>query len=498
MTTADHAGWIERAATLHPTGQLFVDGAYRPAADGETLAVQSPRDGTRIARIAAGKAADVDTAVRVAAATFAERSWAGLAPRDRKRILLAWAAAIEADADHLALLDAVEVGKPVTQALAVDAASTAACIAWYAEAIDKTYGEVAPVGDADLAIVTREPIGVVAAIVPWNYPLIIAAWKIAPALAAGNSVVLKPAEESSLSTLRLAELATEAGLPPGVLNVVTGRGPDAGAALAEHPLVDKLAFTGSGPTGRSLLTRAGASNGKSVSLELGGKSAHIVLADCPDPDAAADAVAAGIFYNAGQTCNAGSRLILDRPIAADFLAAVVSRAEALRPGDPLDPATELGALVSPEHLARVQGWVDRGVADGAQVLTGGEPVEVIPGGSYYPPTVLVGIDNTAAVAREEIFGPVLAVLVVDGADRAVEIANDSPYGLAAGVWTGDLSTGHRAARDLRAGTVWVNTFDATDVMLPFGGFKASGHGRDKSLHALDAYTHLKTTWIHHG
>ncbi len=498
MNRIDHAGWLQRAATTPTNGDLFIDGERHPAISGETLAVRSPRDGAEIGRIAAGGAADVDRAVRSAAAAFADRRWAGMAPRERKRILGDWADAIMADRETLGLLDALEVGKPIAEALRVDVPSTAACIAWYAEAIDKTYGQVAPVGDADLAMITREPMGVVGAIVPWNYPLIIAAWKLAPALATGNSVVLKPAEESSLSTLRLAELAVEAGVPPGVFQVVTGRGAEAGAALAEHPAVDKLAFTGSGQTGRSLLVRAGASNGKTVSLELGGKSAHIVLADCADLAAAADAVAAGIFYNAGQTCNAGSRLIVERPVAREFVAAVVERAEGILPGDPLDPATELGTLVSDRHLDRVRGWVDRAVDDGADVLAGGRAVEPVPGGAYHLPTVLAGLGNTAAINREEVFGPVLGVLVVDGADEAVAVANDSPYGLAGGVWTADLATGHRVARDLRVGTVWVNTFDATDVMLPFGGFKASGHGRDKSLHALDAYTHLKTTWIHHG
>lgn len=493
-----HSDWIERAAQVRPSGAAFIDGERRPARDGETFPSTTPRDGTELTQLAAGKADDVDAAVGAAHRAFDDGRWARMAPRRRKEVMGRWAEAIRADLGDLALLESLDVGKPIGEALRVDVPSAAECIQWYGEAIDKIYGEVGPVADTELAFVTREPVGVVGAIVPWNYPLIISAWKLAPAIAAGNSVVLKPAEDSTLSALRLAELASDAGLPDGVLNVVPGRGPEAGAALAAHHDVDALAFTGSGSVGRSLMGHSAASNAKPVVLELGGKSAHIVLADCPDLDAAADAVAWGFLYNVGQTCNAGSRLVLDRPIAEEFLEMVAERARTILPGDPLHPDTQVGSLVSDTHLERVHGWVERAVAEGATVLTGGRRADVVPGGQYYEPTVLTDVDNSDAIARNEVFGPVLAVITVDGPDEALAVANDSPYGLAGAVWTTDLSTGHRLARRLRAGTVWVNTFDATDVALPFGGFKASGHGRDKSLHAFDAYTHLKTTWIHHG
>lgn len=498
MTELGHDDWLARAQDLTPVGDAFIDGDFRPAHDGETLATTTPRDGTEIGRLAAGKARDVDAAVTAARAAFDDGRWTRTPPRERKRIMARWADTIRGDLDHLGLLESVDVGKPIGETLRVDAPSAAECIDWYGEAIDKLYGDVGPIADTELAFVTREPAGVVGAIVPWNYPLIIAAWKLAPAIASGNSVVLKPAEDSTLSVLRLAELAAEAGLPPGVFNVVPGRGAEAGAALGAHPDVDKLAFTGSGPVGRSLLAGAAASNGKTVSLELGGKSAHIVLADCGDLDAAAEAVVWGILYNVGQTCNAGSRLVVDRTVADDLLERIVARCREIGPGDPLDPATQIGPLVSSAHLDRVTTWVDRAVADGATALLDGRGVEPVPGGHYFGPTILTDITNAAPIAREEVFGPVLSVLPVDGPDDALAVANDSPYGLAGAVWTDDLATGHRVARGLRAGTVWVNTFDATDVSLPFGGFKGSGHGRDKSLYAFDAYTHLKTTWIHHG
>ena len=495
---ATHADWVRRAGELVPEGRAFVDGAFVAAAGGATFPSVSPRDGRVLAEVAACTAADVDRAVAAARAAFEDGRWRRRPPAERKAVMLRWAELLRARADELALLESLEVGKPITDAVAVDVAGAAGCVQWYGEAIDKLYGEVGPVREGALAVVTREPLGVVGAIVPWNYPLIIAAWKVAPAIATGNSVVLKPAEQSSLSALLLARTAVEAGLPPGVLNVVPGLGPVAGEALARHPGVDALAFTGSGETGAHLLSCSAASNAKPVELELGGKSAHVVLADCPDLDAAAEAVAWGIFYNAGQTCNAGSRLVVERPIAAELVERVVAIARGIVPGDPLDPATRLGALVSAEHLATVDGWVRRAESDGAVVACGGVPVEVVPGGAYYPPTVLTGVTNDQPVARHEVFGPVLAVIEADDPAHALAIANDSPYGLAGAVWTADLATAHWMARELRAGTVWVNTFDATDVSLPFGGFGASGHGRDKSLHALHACTRPKTTWIEHG
>jgi len=331
--------------------------------------------------------------------------------------------------------------------------------------------------------------------VPWNYPLIITAWKLAPALATGNSVVLKPAEQSPLTALALAELAAEAGLPAGVLNVVPGYGPDAGEPLGRHPDVDKLAFTGSVEIGRRFLVYAGESNGKAVSLELGGKSPQVVLADAVDLDAAADAIGWGIFYNAGQTCHAGSRVVVAHELADPLAEKLVEFAREFEPADPAAPDTRLCAMISEEHLAGVLGRVQRAASDGAQVLVGGERAQPIPGGAYMLPTVIEAPDPADAIVQEEVFGPVLAIQRADDVEHAIALANGTGYGLAAAVWSSNVSTAHRVARRLRAGTVWVNTFDISSLTTPFGGVKDSGHGRDRSLHALDAYTHLKTTWV---
>ena len=493
MTTYEQ--WRDRAAGLTPRTGLFIDGAFAPAADEATFTTVSPRDGSELAQVSAAATADVDRAVRAARTAFEDGRWAGTSPRHRKDVLLRLSTLIRENLEELALLETLDVGKPIGESLRVDVPSAANCIQWYAEAIDKTYDEIAPTGPGALALVTREPLGVVGVVVPWNYPLIISSWKIAPALAMGNSVVLKPAEQSSLSALLLAELAAEAGIPDGVFNVVPGRGPVAGEALGRHPEVDKIAFTGSTEIGRRFLEYAAQSNGKQVALELGGKSPQVVLADVDDLSAAASAVAWGIFYNAGQTCNAGSRLLADARIVDDLLAEVVKVTEAIATGDPLDPATQMGAIVDQAQLDRVLGYLDLGRAEGGQVVTGGGRIRTESGGYFVAPTVLRDVDNSARVAQEEIFGPVLTTTTFTSEEQAVRLANQTRYGLAASVWTSRLGTAHRVARALRAGTVWVNTFDASDVITPFGGFKDSGSGRDKSLHALDAYSALKTTWI---
>jgi acyl-CoA reductase-like NAD-dependent aldehyde dehydrogenase len=475
--------------------EAFIDGAFVPAADGATFDDVAPRDGTVIASVAAGSAEDIDRAVRAARRSFEAGGWALADPAQRKRVLLRLAELIDEHAEALAQLESADVGHPIGDARNVDVVNARNCFAWYAETIDKVYGEIAPTGADALALIGREPLGVVGAVVPWNYPLIITAWKLAPALATGNSVVLKPAEQSPLTALALAELAAEAGLPAGVLNVVPGYGPDAGEPLGRHPDVDKLAFTGSVEIGRRFLVYAGESNGKAVSLELGGKSPQVVLADAVDLDAAADAIGWGIFYNAGQTCHAGSRVVVAHELADPLAEKLVEFAREFEPADPAAPDTRLGAMISEEHLAGVLGRVQRAASDGAQVLVGGERAQPIPGGAYMLPTVIEAPDPADAIVQEEVFGPVLAIQRADDVEHAIALANGTGYGLAAAVWSSNVSTAHRVARRLRAGTVWVNTFDISSLTTPFGGVKDSGHGRDRSLHALDAYTHLKTTWV---
>lgn len=487
--------WHRRAAGLTIRSRAFIDGAFTDALDGRRFACVSPIEGKVIAEVAECSAADIDRAVAAARRAFEDRRWAGLAPSKRKAVLLAFADRIEAHAEELALLESIDMGKPISDAIAIDSPAAARCLRWYGEAVDKLYGEVAPTGDDTLATVTREPLGVVGVVVPWNFPMIMAAWKIAPALAAGNSVVLKPAEQSPLSALRLAELAHQAGIPAGVFNVVPGFGPVAGKAIGLHRDVDGAFFTGSTEVGKLFLEYSGRSNMKRLGLECGGKSAHIVLDSCADLEAAAQAAAGAIFFNQGEMCTAGSRLVVHKAVKSRLLERIVALSETYKPGHPLNPATTMGPLVDEAQTRRVLGYVEAGKAEGARLVAGGRRVLEELGNCYVEPTIFDEVAPSMRIAREEIFGPVLSVITVSSADEAVTVANDSDYGLAAAVWSDDVNTLHNVTRRLRAGVVYANCYDADDITVPFGGFKQSGIGRDKSLHAFDKYTELKSTWL---
>jgi 4-guanidinobutyraldehyde dehydrogenase/NAD-dependent aldehyde dehydrogenase len=490
--------WHERASTLHIDGRAVIGGERVWARSEQRFDDLSPVDGRILGPVARCDAADVDAAVAAARAAFEDGRWAGKAPAQRKRIMIRFADLVQQHGAELALLETLDMGKPVKYSQSVDVSATANCLRWYGEAIDKVYDEIAPTAASSLALITREPVGVVAAIVPWNYPMIMAAWKIAPALAAGNSVVLKPSEKSPLTALRLADLALEAGIPPGVFNVLPGYGHEAGAALALHMDVDCIGFTGSTRVGKQIMQMAGQSNLKRAWTELGGKSANIVCADCPDLDAAVQAAIGSIYFNQGESCNAPSRLFVEESIKERFLEKALAMMPAFQPGDPLDEATVMGAIVDATQLRTVLGYIEAGKEGGAALLAGGRQVRTESGGFYVEPTLFDRVDQGMTIAREEIFGPVLSVLGFTDVREAVRQANATPYGLQAAVWTADLSKAIQTARALRAGTVHVNQYDGDDITVPFGGYKQSGNGRDKSLHAFDKYTELKTTWIQIG
>ncbi|MDG4897633.1 aldehyde dehydrogenase [Mesorhizobium sp. WSM4976] len=483
-----------RLNSIPPQG-LFIGGKSHDAEGGKTLEVVSPIDGQPLTSIAAAGTADVDAAVKVARRAYEKGAWSRAAPAARKKVLLRIAELIDKHALELAVLGVRDNGTEIAMALKAEPDSAAGTFRYYAEAIDKVYGEIAPTADNILGLIHREPVGVVAAIVPWNFPMMIGAWKIAPALAAGNSVVLKPAETASLSLLRLAEICAEAGLPEGTLNVVTGRGDVTGEALGLHMDVDVLAFTGSGGVGRRLLEYSARSNLKRVYLELGGKSPNIVFADALDLDQAAKVSASGIFRNSGQVCVAGSRLLVEKSIHREFVAKVVAIAASMKVGDPLDLSTEAGAVSSADQLDKNLAHVRTALAEGGELRTGGSRILEETGGFYMAPTVLDAVRPDMKLALEEVFGPVLGVMAFDDEDEAIRFANSTRYGLASAVWTQNLSRAHRMVRAIKAGVVHVNTYGGADGTVPLGGVKQSGNGHDKSLHALDKFHDLKTAWI---
>ena len=490
------ADWQAAAAALQIASGLVIDGNEGPALDGRTHPVINPADGSVIAEAACGSAADIDRAVASAKAAWDDGRWRHMLPRERMAIFRRFADLVEAHSAELALLETLSMGKPITDSLTIDLPEVVVTLRYFGEAIDKIAGIASNSAHDAVHTVMREPLGVVGAISPWNYPLLMAAWKVAPALAAGNCVVLKPSELAPLSSIRLALLFLEAGGPPGVFNVVSGIGTEAGQALALHGDVAKISFTGSTAVGKRLMVLAGQSNMKRVALETGGKSPQIFMPDLSDLDRAAEYAVRGIFDNAGQVCNAGSRLLVHSAIRDDFVAAFTRKAaELYAPGNPLDPATTLGPLVSRGQQDKVLQAVAGGTATGARLEFGGTSDPSRPDGAYVLPALFTGVTPDMAIGREEIFGPVASLLTFDSEEQAIAIANDSPYGLAASVWTADLTRAHRMVKAIEAGLVWVNCFGDGDMTQPFGGYKQSGNTRDKSMESLLGYTQSKSAWI---
>ena len=482
------------AETLAPVkpGRLIIDGKAVDAASGATFTTVNPATEEPITTVAEAGPEDVDRAVKAARAAL-DGAWSKMKPIDRSRVLWKVGDVVLEHADELARLETLDNGKPIFESRLVDIDMVARCFHYFSGWATKITGDTTPVNPSLFTYTLREPVGVVGAIIPWNFPMIMVGWKAAPALAAGNSIVVKPAELTPLTAIRIAELALEAGLPPGVFNVLPGKGRIAGEALVKHPGVAKLSFTGSTEVGQHLM-RTAADSLKRLTLELGGKSPNIVFADA-DLDAALKGATTGIFYGKGEVCAAGSRLLVEKSIYDDFVVRLAERAKKLVPADPMDPKTRLGSLVSKGQMEKVLGYVESGVKEGAKLVAGGQRQPVNGKGAFVQATVLAGVNNRMRVAQEEIFGPVLSVIPFDGVDDAVAQANDVPYGLAAGVWTRDVKKAHTVARRLAAGTVWVNMYNFYDPGMPFGGVKGSGFGRDLGEASLHEYTQVKSVWM---
>jgi aldehyde dehydrogenase (NAD+) len=475
-------------------GKLFINGKWVDSVSGKTFDTLNPATEKVITSVAEGDKADIDLAVRAARKAFEEGPWRNMDARERGRILLRIMDLIEKNKGELARLETLDNGKPINETMNADLPLIIDCLFYYAGWADKIHGETIPVRGEFFNYTLREPVGVVGQIIPWNFPLLIATWKIAPALACGNTVVLKPAEQTPLTALRLGEICQEAGLPDGVLNIVPGYGPTAGAALAEHMDVDKIAFTGENTTGR-IIMQAASKNLKRISLELGGKSPNIVFADS-DIDSAVAGAMTGIFFNQGEVCCAGSRLFLEKSIHDEFVDKLSNKASSMRVGNPEDADTQMGAQVSKEQFDKILGYIDSGKQEGARLVTGGERCGNK--GYFIKPTIFDEVDNKMKIAREEIFGPVVSAIKFDDVADVVKRSNNSIYGLAAAVWTKDIKKAHRLARDLKAGTVWINTYNTFDAASPFGGFKQSGFGRELGVHALELYTQVKSVWVNLG